>query len=167
MPPFFTRGEEIMITVYEKDGTPIQLDGVDARERIAAGLAFASKVRKEVPVKVPDGKVKVIDNDGVEHVIDGVDARERVEAGLATLVDPDALSDVKPDDNELDDEHDSPLVAAICRMDRSDVSLWTENGEGRPSVKALSKEAGIEVNSNERNAAWDMYIDWVSTKDGD
>ena len=155
-----------MITVYDLEGKPIQLDGVDARERIAAGLATETITRKPLEAPVSEGRKKIKDNKtGKETTVNSVDANERVKAGLATFVpedDPDELDD-SPD---TPSEHENPLVDAICRMDRNDKSLWMKKGVGAPTVQGLSEEAKIECSADERNHAWDEYLDFVDNVDG-
>lgn len=139
-----------MITVFDKEGKPVELDGVDASERVVAGLAFetqeqalaAKKPVRRVPKKEPDKE-------------------------------PEKHPDKDPDKEPLDDAAEQiakakadPVVKAIATLDRDDAKLWTQKGKGRPTVKAVEKALGKDITEAERDHAWDLYLDMVAAIDG-
>lgn len=145
-----------MMTVYDIDGNAIELDGVDAMERIVVGLAFETAEGAAEAAKAAKGKRKPKEPKEPETPKEPKKVKE-----------PEKVTDPDPGSSDAPPAFsDDPIVEAITKLDREDAKLWTQKGKGKPMVKAVEKVLGEDITEAQRDEAWDKYLDIAAANDG-
>ena len=76
-------------------------------------------------------------------------------AGVLSVVGETKDAASGSNDSQRPEDPDTVILEAIDELDRNNPELWTRSG--KPQVSALEAVLGFDINSAERDAAWERH----------